>query len=390
MRALALGAQIITRGGISYVQERVLCHANGRRISPPIFNNAWLRIPTIQLIIAIFAINQNCFLKRVWGAWDNEWLSRFRLRSKSQDMTDQIRPKSALPKVAVMILAAGYSCWAGPIQDSAPSKVLIRWVGEVRKAGIAEDQIRNNAASTGWQDRLVEEDGANKPVMISQTSVPIPEGAGAVSTNPAAEGSNKSLSGVKPAPGSGPSPQAGKSRPSSDKADVVDRGVPDDYQIGTGDVLHIGVFHEPDATVQSVVVRTDGKISMPLIKEVAVLGLTPSQLEKQITEQLSKFLTAPDVTVIVTAINSKKVYVIGAVKKEGPLPYTYPLNVLQALSEAGGLTDFAKRKKIYVLRIKNGRQFKLAFDYDAALKGEHIELNVPLMAGDTIIVPGGQ
>ncbi len=120
------------------------------------------------------------------------------------------------------------------------------------------------------------------------------------------------------------------------------------------------------------------------------MGLTPSQLEKQITEQLSKFLTAPDVTVIVTSINSKKVYVIGAVRKEGPLTYTYPMNILQALIDAGGLSDFAKRKKIYVLRTQNGRSLKLPFDYDAALKGEHLELNVPVLPGDTIIVPGSQ
>jgi polysaccharide export outer membrane protein len=186
-----------------------------------------------------------------------------------------------------------------------------------------------------------------------------------------------------PSPNASPLPAPGDTK----AAKSINRGVPDDYQIGAGDGLSIAVYHEPDATVPTVVVRPDGRISMPLLKEVDVLGLTPSQLEARITEQLKKYLTAPDVTVIVTAINSKKIYLVGAVKKEGPIAFTYRMTVLQALSEAGGLTEYAKRKKIYVLRNQNGREFRLPFDYDGALKGEHMELNVPLMAGDTIVVP---
>ncbi len=188
-------------------------------------------------------------------------------------------------------------------------------------------------------------------------------------------------------PAAGGTTRPGSAKPGQNPV-PPDRGVPDDYRIGAGDVLHIGVFHEPDASVPNVVVRTDGRISMPLLKEVSVSGLTPSELELKITEGLSKFLTAPDVTVVVAAINSKKIYIIGAVRKEGTLSLTYPMNVLQALAEAGGVTDFAKRKKIYVLRNKDGKEIKLFFDYDAALKGEHMEKNVPLIAGDTIVVPG--
>ncbi len=257
-------------------------------------------------------------------------------------MTEQIRLTSTLSK-AIVILVAGFACRAAPMQDAGPAK--------------------------------------ESPAKVSGEAMPA-----------AANGASQPARTASPTPPPPPpeKPGAGIPGASVDKAAGVDRGVPDDYQIGAGDVLHIGVFHEPDATVQSVVVRTDGKISMPLIKEVAVLGLTPSQLEKQITEQLSKFIPAPDVTVIVMAINSKKIYVIGAVRREGPLQYTYPMNVLQALTEAGGLTDFARRKKIYVLRNKNGREIKLPFDYDAVLKGEHMELNIPLIASDTIVVPGSQ
>lgn len=162
--------------------------------------------------------------------------------------------------------------------------------------------------------------------------------------------------------------------------------VPYNYQIGAGDVLQISVWKEPEASA-NVVVRPDGMITLPLLKEVMVAGLTPTQVEKVITEGLSKTITEPDVTVIVGGINSKKIYAIGALKKEGPIAYTYRMSIMQAISEAGGLTDYAKRKKIYVLRDENGTQRKLTFDYDAALKGERMELNIALLPGDTLVVP---
>lgn len=168
---------------------------------------------------------------------------------------------------------------------------------------------------------------------------------------------------------------------------AVNRGVPDDYRIGAGDVLHISVWKEPDASVPVAIVRPDGKISMPMIKEIQVVGLTPMEAEKQITEQLSKFVTTADVTVIVAQINSKKIYLVGGIKKEGPMAYTYRMTVLQAISEAGGLTDYARKKKIYVLRHEDGRDYKLPFDYDAVLRGEHMEMNIVLLPGDTLIVP---
>jgi polysaccharide biosynthesis/export protein len=159
------------------------------------------------------------------------------------------------------------------------------------------------------------------------------------------------------------------------------------YQIGEGDVLQISVWSEPAASVPSVVVRPDGKISMPLLKDVPVEGLTPAQAEKLITDGLADMIKAANVTVMVVQINSKKVYLLGAVKKEGPIPYSYRMTVMQALSEAGGLTEFAKRRKIYVMRNENGREFRLQFDYDAVVKGQQMELNIPLLPGDTVVVP---
>jgi polysaccharide export outer membrane protein len=168
----------------------------------------------------------------------------------------------------------------------------------------------------------------------------------------------------------------------------INRGVPNEYRIGEGDIVQINVWGERDASVPAAVVRPDGMITVPLIKDVRVAGMTPAEAEKALTEQLLKQIKAADVTVIVNQINSKKIYVVGGgVKKEGPIPYTYRMTVMQALSEAGGLSDYAKRKKIYVLRTENGREFKLAFDYDAVLRGERMDLNIPLMPGDTLVVP---
>ena len=180
---------------------------------------------------------------------------------------------------------------------------------------------------------------------------------------------------------------AGQDAGASSSDAMKNLGVPEDYQIGAGDELQISVWKEPDASVPKVVVRPDGKISMPLLKEIEVAGMTPKQLEHAITEKLSKLINAADVTVVISAINSKKVYVVGAARREGPLAYTYKMTVMQALSEAGGLTDYAKRKKIYVLRTENGKEYQLPFNYDEVIKGQKMEQNIQLLAGDTIIIP---
>lgn len=159
------------------------------------------------------------------------------------------------------------------------------------------------------------------------------------------------------------------------------------YRIGAGDTLQVDVWKEPEASVASVVVRPDGKITLPLIKEIDVLGLTPSELEKLITAKLAQLIRNADVTVVVKDIKSKKVYLVGAVNRVGPVALLSQLTVLQALAEAGGLTDYAKKNKIYVLRTENGKQLKLPFDYTAVTKGEHMEQNITLRPDDTIVVP---
>lgn len=164
-------------------------------------------------------------------------------------------------------------------------------------------------------------------------------------------------------------------------------GLSSDYRIGPGDVLTIDVWKEPEASIASVTVRPDGRISLPIIGEVEAAGQTPLDLQRTATEKYSQFIHDPRVNVSVRDAGSQRVYVIGEVRREGAIRLTTPMTVLQTLAEAGGLTDYAKRKNIYILRTQNGQQVKLAFDYDAVLRGQKVQQNITLMAGDTIVVP---
>jgi polysaccharide export outer membrane protein len=162
---------------------------------------------------------------------------------------------------------------------------------------------------------------------------------------------------------------------------------PEGYRIGAGDVLQVLVWKEPDASLPDAMVRADGKISAPLIGDVDVAGLTIEQLQTSLVAKLTRFFNNPVVTVYARQINSRKIYVLGTVKKEGPIPLLRPMTVLQALVEAGGLGEWANKKKIYVLRTVDGKQKKLMFDYGAVIKGQHLEQNITLLPDDTIIVP---
>jgi len=158
------------------------------------------------------------------------------------------------------------------------------------------------------------------------------------------------------------------------------------YLIGAQDVLDISVWKEPDLS-RSVPVRPDGKVSLPLLNDVQAAGLTPSELTAKITSGLNKFMTNPQVTVIVSQINSQRFYLLGEVTRPGAFALLPGMTILQALSDAGGLTPFANSKKIYVIRQQNGKQEKLFFNYKEVLDGKRQEQNVDLKAGDTIIVP---
>jgi len=158
------------------------------------------------------------------------------------------------------------------------------------------------------------------------------------------------------------------------------------YVIGPQDVLDISVWKEPELT-RAVPVRPDGKISMPLLNDVQAAGKTPLQLAADITTGLKKFVTDPQVTVIVTTINSQRVYILGEVNRAGAYPLLPDMTVLQALSSAGGFTQYANLKKIYLLRIESGKQVKHPFNYKDVLAGKAADQNIFVRAGDTIVVP---
>ena len=158
-----------------------------------------------------------------------------------------------------------------------------------------------------------------------------------------------------------------------------------DYVIGADDVLRISVWKEPDLS-ETLPVRPDGKISMPLLNDVTAAGLTPLQLKDSITEKLKKFIADPRVTVVVSAMNSRRIFVSGEVVHSGPMPLLPHMTMLQALSQAG-FTQFANLKGIYLLRTENGKQQKVPFNYKEVIKGNHPEENIALKPGDTVVVP---
>jgi len=158
-----------------------------------------------------------------------------------------------------------------------------------------------------------------------------------------------------------------------------------DYVIGPDDTLHISVWKEPDLS-ETIPVRPDGKISMPLLDDIPAAGMTPVLLKELITARLKKYIADPRVTVVVTAMNSRRVFVTGEVTHSGPMPLLPNMTALQALAQAG-FTQFANVKAIYVLRTENGTQKKLPFNYREVVKGSHPEQNIVLKPGDTIVVP---
>jgi len=163
-------------------------------------------------------------------------------------------------------------------------------------------------------------------------------------------------------------------------------GLPD-YLIGDDDVLEINVWNEPDLK-QTLPVRSDGKITLPLIGEIQAAGETPSQLQQAIASRLSAYLHHPDVTVMVLEMNSRKYNVLGRVAKPGSYPLTATTTVLDAIAAAGGFQDFAKEKDIYILRkTSGGQETRLPFNYKAVIKGKHPEENIVLEPHDTVVVP---
>jgi len=158
------------------------------------------------------------------------------------------------------------------------------------------------------------------------------------------------------------------------------------YVIGATDSLEIDVWKEPELS-KTVPVRSDGKISLPLAGEIQAAGRTPLQLEEDIANRLRSFITEPQVTVIVLQINSQKYNVMGQVIRPGSYPLTVTTTVMDAIANAGGFKDFAKKKDVRILRGKaDGTETRLKFNYDAFVKGKNPQTNIKLQPGDTIVV----
>lgn len=161
---------------------------------------------------------------------------------------------------------------------------------------------------------------------------------------------------------------------------------PPGYVIGADDLLSVRFWGDQQLSAD-VVVRPDGMISLPLLNAVEAAGLTPEQLNKALEKAATKYLAEPQVTVIVREVRSRRVFVLGQVAKPNPVPLNTDMTVLQVLSAAGGLLEYANKSDIVVLRTENGRERRFKFNFDEVIKGKNPEQNILLKPGDTVLVP---
>jgi polysaccharide export outer membrane protein len=182
-------------------------------------------------------------------------------------------------------------------------------------------------------------------------------------------------------PGTTPAGGGASSRPAGTRVEV-----PAEYVIGPEDVLGINFWRDADMT-GDVTVRPDGRITLPLIGDINAVGLTPEALKAEITTAAKRLIEEPSVTVIVRAINSRKVFITGQVATPNAYPLTRDLTVMQLITLAGGLTEYADKKNITVLRNEGGRQQTFKFNYGDVSKGKNLAQNIVLKPGDTVVVP---
>ncbi len=160
-----------------------------------------------------------------------------------------------------------------------------------------------------------------------------------------------------------------------------------DYKIGSGDILEITIWKEPDLSRAAVLVRTDGKVSFPLLNDVQAAGLTPLEMKRNMEAGLKEFISNPFVTITVTSPESQKIYILGEVLNTGEYPLTKNLTVLQAFALAGGFTEWASKKEIILMRKEGGKDKIYRINYKNIIKGKDLSQNIKLKADDTIIVP---
>jgi polysaccharide biosynthesis/export protein len=158
------------------------------------------------------------------------------------------------------------------------------------------------------------------------------------------------------------------------------------YLIGKGDTLQLRVWGQ-DVLATDTVVRPDGKISLPLLGDIHVEGLTVDALKDVLDRQFGAFINEPNVSVIVRDIQSMKIFILGEVSRPGEYTLTSPTDVLQAIAMAGGFTIYAKKNRIEILRTLDDEKIKIFFNYNQVVSGKHIDQNIPLKPGDVIVVP---
>jgi polysaccharide export outer membrane protein len=162
--------------------------------------------------------------------------------------------------------------------------------------------------------------------------------------------------------------------------------VPGEYRVGPPDVLSIGVWKQPDLSVPAVQVRPDGKISLPLVGDIKVEGLTAREIKEAITERVKEYVTDPEVTVIVVQVNNPVIFIIGEVNRPGPISIRQNTTVLQAIAMAGGFSTFADKDDIHILRREGGKEYRFRFNYKKVVKGKDMEQNIYVRPGDVIVV----
>ena len=159
-----------------------------------------------------------------------------------------------------------------------------------------------------------------------------------------------------------------------------------DYRIGAGDVLNINVWKEPELSLETARVRTDGKLTFPLLGDLQAAGLPPMVLKDKIEKGLKEFVEAPTVTVTLLSPESKKFYILGEVQNTGEYPILKNLTVMQAFALAGGFTEWASKKEILLFRNDDQKNITIKIDYRDIVKGDFSK-NIPIRADDTVVVP---
>lgn len=169
-------------------------------------------------------------------------------------------------------------------------------------------------------------------------------------------------------------------------ASVAPAALAPDYRIGPEDVLNVVFWRDTELSAE-VMVRPDGKISLPLLNDVQAAGYTPDELRQNLMEAAKKFIEEPNASVVVKTVNSRKVFITGMISKPSAYPLVGSMNVLQLIALAGGLQEYADKDKIQIVRVSNGKTDYFKFNYSEVMRQKNVQQNIDLRPGDTVVVP---